>query len=123
MTAPPRPALRLTVTQGARELTVGIAGDLDLDTADHLIDTVVEHLARHPEVHGVRLDFAELSWIDSVGISALLMVHRRVRAVGGALYLENRPAPLERLLRQTCTLDHLTARTGRDEDATGAHAT
>ncbi|MEU3828956.1 anti-sigma factor antagonist [Streptomyces sp. SID486] len=123
MTTLPPPALRITVTRGARELTVDVAGDLDYDTVDHLVETVSEQLARHPEVRGVRLDFAELSWIDSVGLSALLMIHRRTRAVGGVLYLENRPALLERLLRQTGTLGHLTARPGRDEGATGANVT
>lgn len=110
MTHLPPPALRLTVARAARELTVGVAGDLDLDTGDHLVDTVTELLALHPGVRGMRLDFAELSRIDSGGLSALLMVHRRTGAAGCVLYLGNRPAPLERLLRQTGTLDHLTAR-------------
>ncbi|WP_251096283.1 STAS domain-containing protein [Streptomyces sp. Caat 7-52] len=123
MTDLPPPALRLTVTHGALELTVDVAGDLDLDTHDHLVETVTEQLARHPEARGVRLDLTELSWIDSVGLSALLMVHRRTRAAGRALYLDNRSALLERLLRQTDTLDHLTARPAQDEDATGANAT
>ncbi|GAA3114439.1 STAS domain-containing protein [Streptomyces echinatus] len=123
MTALPPPALRLTVTHGAHELTVDVAGDLDLDTGDHLVETVTEHLARRPEVRGVRLDFAELAWIDSAGLSALLMVHRRACAAGRALHLDRRPDLLERLLRQTGTLDHLTARPGQDEDATGTNTT
>ncbi|WP_225823399.1 STAS domain-containing protein [Streptomyces naphthomycinicus] len=122
MTDLPPPALRLTVTHGALGLTVDVSGDLDLDTGDHLVETVTEHLARHPEAPAVRLDFGELSWIDSGGLSALLMVHRRARTAGRALFLDRRPALLERLLRQTGTLDHLTARPDQDDTA-GADAT
>ncbi|MFF9814966.1 STAS domain-containing protein [Streptomyces sp. NPDC014006] len=123
MTQLPPTTLRLTVADRAHELTVDVEGELCLDTGDRLVDTVSEHLTRRPDVRGVRLNCARLSWIDSAGLSALLMVHRRVGAAGCILRLDDRPALLERMLRQTGTLGHLTALPLQDDDAGGAHAT
>jgi hypothetical protein len=52
------------------------------------------------------------------------MVHRRADAGGCLLRLDNRPALLDRLLRQTGTLDLLTALPDPDDDgAAGVPAT
>ncbi|MEU3844277.1 STAS domain-containing protein [Streptomyces sp. NPDC028635] len=123
MTQLPPTALRLTVTHRSHELTVDVEGDLFLDTGDQLVDTVTDHLVRCADVRVVRLSCARLSWIDSVGLSALLMVHRRVCAAGSVLRIDDRSSVLDRLLRQTGTLGHLTALAGQDDDAGGAHAT
>ncbi|MEV0977618.1 STAS domain-containing protein [Streptomyces sp. NPDC049915] len=123
MTQLPPTALRLTVADRAHELTVDVEGELCLDTVDRLVDTVSENLTRRPDVRVVRLNCARLSWIDSAGLSALLMAHRRVSAAGCILRLDERPALLERMLRQTGTLGHLTGLPLQDDDAGGAHAT
>jgi hypothetical protein len=44
------------------------------------------------------------------------MIRRRTCAVGAALHLDNRSALLERLLHQTGTLGHLTARPGQEDE-------
>ncbi|MEU6772275.1 STAS domain-containing protein [Streptomyces sp. NPDC046759] len=111
--------------------TVHIAGELDYDTSDDLVDTVVRHLRRHPEPGRIRLDFRSLTWIDSSGLSALLMIHRRTSALGADLCLDNRPDFLDQRLRLTDILGYLTrpaaaadARgTETEGDATTAGAT
>ncbi|MGE6732696.1 STAS domain-containing protein, partial [Streptomyces sp. NPDC059900] len=45
----------------------------------------------------------------SMGLSILLMIHRRTTAAGVRLHLDDRPAKLNRLLTLTGTLDHFTA--------------
>ncbi|MFE1752354.1 STAS domain-containing protein [Streptomyces anandii] len=91
-------------------LTVLIGGELDYDTSDDLLDEVSRRLtAGRPSPADVRLDFRELASIDSSGLTALLMIHRRTSALGATLHLDNRPAHLERLLHLTAVLDHLTA--------------
>ncbi|MEV6837257.1 STAS domain-containing protein [Streptomyces sp. NPDC051133] len=93
-------------------LTVRITGELDYDTADELVDSVTFHLSRNSALlRAVRLDFAELTWIDSSGLSALLMIHRRTSAIGAVLHLDNRPGFLERMLQITNVLDHLASPT------------
>ncbi|MFJ4467837.1 STAS domain-containing protein [Streptomyces sp. NPDC089424] len=90
-------------------LTVRVAGELDYDTSGDLTEAVAEQLAEAGPVRDVRLDFRDLTWLDSTGLSALLMVHRRTSALGARLHLDNRPDVLERMLRMTNVLEHLTA--------------
>ncbi|MBV2354006.1 STAS domain-containing protein [Streptomyces sp. J2-1] len=89
-------------------LTVRISGELDYDTSEDFVHVVVRHLAEHPRPHDVHLDFHELTWIDSTGLSALLMIHRHTRAADATLHLDNRPPVLDRILLVTNVLDHLT---------------
>ncbi|MGV9891307.1 STAS domain-containing protein [Streptomyces sp. NPDC003395] len=101
-----------------------MAGDLDPDTGNQLVDTVTRHLTHGRDMRCVRLDCALPTWIDSVGLSALLMVHRRADAGGCLMRLDNRPALLDHLLRQTGTLDLLTVLPDPDDDgAAGVPAT
>ncbi|MGW0136415.1 STAS domain-containing protein [Streptomyces sp. NPDC003299] len=101
-----------------------MGGDLDPDTGDKLVDTVTRYLAHGRDVRCVRLECALPTWIDSGDLSALLTVHRRADAGGCLLRLDNRPALLDRLLRQTGTLDLLTALPDPDDDgAAGVPAT
>ncbi|WP_333775577.1 STAS domain-containing protein [Streptomyces sp. IBSBF 3136] len=86
-------------------LIVRLTGDFDHDTSDELLDTVTSHHA----LRDVRLDFGELTSIDSSGLSALLMIHRHTSAAGAALHLDSRPGFLDRMLHLTNVLDHLTA--------------
>ncbi|MBJ7002705.1 STAS domain-containing protein [Streptomyces griseofuscus] len=91
-------------------LLVRVGGELDYDTSDELVDEVVRQLTTGPTPPAeVRLDFGALTWIDSSGLSALLMIHRRTSALGAVLHLDDRPEILERLLQVTNVLGHLTA--------------
>ena len=49
-----------------------------------------------------------LGFLDSTGLSALLIVHREVSRSGVVLHLDNRPPHLERVLEITGLLDHFT---------------
>ncbi|MGW2033850.1 STAS domain-containing protein [Streptomyces argyrophylli] len=110
MTDPHPTEFALTVLRTAGTLTVRVGGELDYDTSDGLTDTVVRHLITDEAgLSDVRLDFRDLTWIDSSGLTALLMVRRRTEAVGATLHLDHRPDVLERLLRLTNVLEHLTA--------------
>ncbi|MCP9999480.1 STAS domain-containing protein [Streptomyces sudanensis] len=107
MTTSPDDSLRLTVTDGGRELCLALAGDLDYDTAEGLTHAVREYLAEHPAPDVLSVDCARLAFCDSTGLAALLMVRRLTAGTGTALHLRDRPALLDRLLEQTGTFDHL----------------
>ncbi|GGV49487.1 sulfate transporter [Kitasatospora herbaricolor] len=111
----PTPFIDIDPQAGA--LVVRITGELDYDTGPELLDAVATHLVRRPPPPEVRLDFAGLTWIDSTGLSTLLMVHRHTTAAGSALHLDNRPDVLERVLNLTQTLEHLTGPAAQDLDA------
>ncbi|WKE70338.1 STAS domain-containing protein [Streptomyces sp. WP-1] len=110
MTLTPPAEFTVAARREHATLVVRVGGELDYDTSDELVAEVVRHLtAGLPPPAAVRLDFGALTWIDSSGLSALLMIHRRTSALGATLHLDDRPEILERLLRVTNVLDHLTA--------------
>ncbi|MFI0539678.1 STAS domain-containing protein [Streptomyces sp. WSLK1-3] len=105
----------VTVVRENSTLIARVGGELDYDTSDDLVTVVTENLNCDEGPPGaVRLDFSELTWIDSSGLSALLMIHRRARALGADFYLDNRPEVLERMLEMTNVLDHLLGRDHSD---------
>ncbi|MFE6165789.1 STAS domain-containing protein [Streptomyces sp. NPDC056486] len=107
-TTPPSP-LRLTTVDTEDTVRIELHGDLDHDNADHLLHAVTDKLAGHPRLGDLHLHCAGLDVIDSMGLSILLMIHRRTSAAGVRLHLDDRTAKLDRLLTLTGTLDHLTA--------------
>ncbi|MFE1440574.1 STAS domain-containing protein [Streptomyces sp. NPDC058739] len=110
MTHLPPVEFTLNVRREPTVLTITIGGELDHDTSDDLLSKAGEQLTAGRTPPGdVRLDFHDLAYIDSSGLTALLMIHRRTSALGATLHLDNRPAHLERLLQLTNVLGHLTA--------------
>ncbi|MDF3301530.1 STAS domain-containing protein [Streptomyces tropicalis] len=116
----------VTVVESApTALTVHVSGDLDYDTSEELVELVTRHLTRvgpAGEWEDLRLDFAELTWLDSMGLSALLMIRRRTGAARVTLHLDNRPDFLDRMLDVTNTYDHLTEAARRQDDVSEAGA-
>ncbi|MET9935593.1 MULTISPECIES: STAS domain-containing protein [unclassified Streptomyces] len=128
MTTSPPTQFTVTFHHEPPTLTARIAGELDYDTSDELLAAIAEHLPRATALRGVRVDFRDLTWIDSSGLAALLMIHRRTSTAGLTLHLDHRPAFLDRMLHLTNVMDHLTtpgaeARYGDQQDAAEAGAT
>ncbi|MFJ8128756.1 STAS domain-containing protein [Streptomyces hydrogenans] len=105
------------VTAADGTLRVELAGDLAWDSAEDLLDAVRTRFDRAPGPADVRLDCARMTLCDSMGLSALLALHRLASTAGGRLHLDHRPAFLDRLLLLTGTYEHLTGRTGTAEPA------
>ncbi|MFE9045580.1 STAS domain-containing protein [Streptomyces sp. NPDC007818] len=102
-------ALR-TVAASDGVLHVTLAGDLAWDSADELTDTARAHLDAPAVPADVRVDCAGLTLCDSMGLSALLTLHRLAAAAGVRLHLDRRPPFLDRMLLVTGTYEHLTGR-------------
>ncbi|MGW7072396.1 STAS domain-containing protein [Streptomyces sp. NPDC054855] len=112
MTRPvPRLDLRTEFQHGV--VTVHVGGSLEYGVTDSLVTTVTEQLdlarAGGRPVHRLDLELAELTFVDSMGLASLLMARRVTDARDVTLRLTRRPDCLDRLLRLTCTFDHLTA--------------
>ncbi|MER5946553.1 STAS domain-containing protein [Streptomyces sp. NPDC001904] len=88
-------------------LTLVLAGALDYDTSDAFTRQAGQVLDEHPAARVLRLDCAGLLGIDSMGLSTLLALRRRLDGAGTALHLTARPRSLERLLTITGTLEYL----------------
>ncbi|MGW2475175.1 STAS domain-containing protein [Streptomyces sp. NPDC001665] len=99
--------LQLTTTDSRDSILVEIRGDLDYTGADRLVDEITGRLSKRTAPSELRLRCAHLGTIDSMGLSALLMIHRLTTAAGARLHLDDRPAKLERLLDLTGIRSHL----------------
>lgn len=114
----PRTLTCTVVVLDERTTRVELSGDLVHAGAGELLRLVDDLLARGG-VDELRLGCAGIGFCDSYGLSTLLAVHRHVTGAGVRWRLEERPASLDRLLRRTNTLDHLTggARERADADS------
>jgi anti-anti-sigma factor len=80
----------LTISTAAGSTSVPIAGDLDYQTTDDLVEVASRLLARQNTMRDLHLDFSELTLLDSAALSGLLMLHRRTSRAGVALHLDDR---------------------------------
>lgn len=109
MSAPHPTGVRPSADPRTATLTVRVGGELDDACGAELTAVVVAHLTGPAPPRAVRLGFRDLAGIDPLGLAALLMVRRHSSAAGAVLHLDDRPPFLDRLLRQTNVLEHLTA--------------
>jgi anti-sigma B factor antagonist len=82
---------------------VSVRGEVDLVSCDELRRAL--HEALQSSTHAV-VDLAELSFIDSSGLSVLVDAHRKARDAGGVLVVRN-PTPMLRRLLDITRLDSL----------------
>jgi len=101
--------LQFTTVDTQDSVRIEAHGDLDYVSAAVLLNEVTTQLAARPAMTDLRLQCANLGTVDSMGLSALLMIVRLTNTAGVQLHLDDRPAKLDRLLQLTGTLDHLTA--------------
>jgi len=91
----------LTIISAARSNFVRVAGDLDYETTDDLVDVASQLIAQQNTMSDLHLDFSELTFLDSAALSGLVLVHRRASQAGVALHFDHRPAFLDRVLQVT----------------------
>ncbi|MFI0242160.1 STAS domain-containing protein [Streptomyces sp. NPDC016845] len=88
-------------------LTLTVEGALDYDTSGYFTDHVGRALMDHSGIRVLRLDCSALSGVDSMGLSTLLGLRRRLDTSGASLRIVERSARLDRLLTITGTFDYL----------------
>jgi anti-sigma B factor antagonist len=95
----PGPPFGVTVQHVEGRVVVLLAGELDLATAPRLRD----HLALFSESgqNEITLDLADLDFIDSTGLSVLVMAYTRAQASGGGMAIRNPPAAVMRIFEIT----------------------
>ncbi|MEU1039852.1 STAS domain-containing protein [Streptomyces sp. NPDC005907] len=114
--------LRLTTSPDTDEgvLRLEVHGFLDHAGSDSFLATITGHLADRPGLRALRLNCGALQGLDSMGLAALLMLHRRTTAAQVALHLDDRGPALERMLDITGALDHLVP--GHEGEPAGDYA-
>ncbi|WNG87470.1 STAS domain-containing protein [Mycobacterium sp. ITM-2016-00317] len=101
--------LTLAVHRTAQSARIRVAGDLDYGSSGLLLETVHDLLRAPSALQDLHLDFTDLAFCDSAGLSSLVLIHRQTAAAGAHLHLDQRPAQLQRILDVTGLLEFLTA--------------
>ncbi|HUA69597.1 MAG TPA: anti-sigma factor antagonist [Solirubrobacteraceae bacterium] len=107
------PNLQLDTLETESELTIKLAGELDSGTSPKLFERFEQALASI-EGRQMVIDLDEVSFIDSSGLRALILIERRAEEERIALAIAPPPAAVTELLRVTGLADRipLTPRAG-----------
>ena len=108
MTQDPGTPLIVTTHQAEDGLVVSVIGDLDVETAETLISTCQKKRSSWGET--VTFDCAEMTFLDSVGIRALIELHNEAAASGIGFRMLHVPPAQLRVLEITQLIDVLAVR-------------
>lgn len=111
--------LEISTRTYRRHTIVGLRGELDLAAADELRARL--RAACHATENRLIIDLAELTFIDSTGLSILVDFHEKTRQAGGAMVLVAPPPSVVRVLDIT-GLDKYLLTADRLADAIAAVA-
>ena len=85
-----------TVMQG-NELTLFLSGDIDHHSARAIRETA-DGLVQEKHPHVLKLNFADVGFMDSSGIGLIMGRYRLMKLTGGSVSLKNVPPTLQRLI-------------------------
>ena len=100
--------MEITRTEGPDGLDLAVTGRLDAYWADHLTNAIDE--AIRGGAHRVALDLAGVGYLSSAGIRTLLVAHRELARVGGALRIVRPSDAVSGMLEMAGLLDLLVLR-------------
>jgi anti-anti-sigma factor len=89
--------------------TIRVHGDIDMNAADQLVATV-SCVADHGSGPTIVMDMASVTFLDSMGINALIHAHKRVESMGKELVIHNVPGKIQETLVLTGVQDYLNVR-------------
>jgi anti-sigma B factor antagonist len=98
------PLLSVKVEGSGSRVFVQLKGELDISTAPLLQTTLADVLGDTPEE--IVLNLADVSYVDSTGLSLFITATKRARAQGGKLVLQNPQESTQRLLEITNLTDY-----------------
>jgi anti-anti-sigma factor len=85
---------------GDGSLEVVVSGDLDMAAAFRL-ESGLDRLLAEGDVRGLVLDLAEVGFVDSAGLGALLSIRERAQQLGIGLEVSRASDPVQRVLDLT----------------------
>ena len=80
--------MNISTAFSSGRLTIFLSGELDHHEAKCTINTIDELLDEYPPRDCV-LDLSGLTFMDSSGIAVIIRTSRRMRALGGRVWIEN----------------------------------
>jgi anti-anti-sigma factor len=91
------PSFELVSGSDGDSLGLVLAGDLDM-AATFRIEPELDRLLAGQRIHRLVIDVADVGFIDSAGLGALLSIRERTRQLGIEMTLVNESAPVRRIL-------------------------
>jgi anti-sigma B factor antagonist len=85
---------------------IALRGDLDVESAPNLQARIDDFVAQHASL--VIVDLADVSFLDSSGLRALVHGARALEATGGRFLVEGASGAVARVLELTDLLERLT---------------
>jgi anti-sigma B factor antagonist len=104
------PLLNIGISRTGAAFVVSLVGELDASTAPSLHADFLRII--DDGVTEVICDLASLRYIDSTGLSVLLMGHKALEALGGVLILRFPQPSVRRVLEITGVSAYLAIRSG-----------
>jgi anti-sigma B factor antagonist len=83
-------------------LDIALAGELDMNAAFRL-EPQLEELLETPGIRTVALDLADVDFVDSAGLGALLSLREQAKRLGIELTVVRMSPPVQSLLDTTAT--------------------
>jgi anti-sigma B factor antagonist len=101
---PARSSRSLKVDSTVRDtsLVVELAGDLDMAAAFR-VESELDRLVETPGIDDVVLDLAEVKFLDSAGLGALLSIREQAKRLGRDVRVGRASEPVRRILDATAT--------------------
>ena len=101
------PNFRIATFQGESGTTIKLAGELDDATTAELVECF-ERLAAEPKGGHITVDLAQVTFIDSAGMRAIIAIERTTAERELTLTIMPPPDEVTELLRVAGVADHLT---------------
>ena len=108
------PPLGVNVRHARGHVTIDLVGELDLATAPRLRDQLAQ--VSEDGADHITLDLTGLDFIDSTGLSVLVMAYTRAQSSGGALTVRHPSAAVMRIFEITGLASVFTIETGDAPD-------
>src|SRR5262245_46655749 len=83
-------------------LDVALSGELDM-AASFRVESELERLLAAPGIDNVVLDLAEISFLDSAGLGALLSIREQATRLGRDMRIDRMSESVKRVLEATAT--------------------
>ncbi len=112
----PLPNFRVETLETRSGTTIKLAGELDSETCTELLERF-ERVLGAPGAGAVVVDLEEVSFIDSSGMRAIIVIERRSREEGIAVSIAQPPGEVTELLRITGLTDRIELAPRRDGPA------
>jgi anti-sigma B factor antagonist len=104
-TAETHPNFCMNVVAEAEGVCVKLKGELDIAGAPELRDALAQ-LSEEPGC-SILIDVADLTYLDSTGISVLVVAAKRIRSEGGSFAVANVSGAVRRILEITGLVEFL----------------